>query len=72
MAERMAVAVDVGPERLGFPAAIDRCLRLQPGIDLEIVQHAIRLQRQQIRLGLALRVEERSVGERDVGHVEWP
>ena len=70
MAKGVAVAVDVLPDRLGFPAAIDRGLGLKPGIDAKIVQHAVRTELQQIGFGLALGVEEGAFAQVYIRDVE--
>lgn len=70
MAERVAVAVDLRPGRLRFPATIDRRLGFQARVHPKIVQHAIGLQRQEIGFSHALRVEEGALVQCYVGYVE--
>lgn len=71
MTKRMTMAIDVRPDRLGFPSAINGCLGGQPGIDAEIVQHPIGLKAQEIRFGHFLGMQKGAVAKFDLGDIEW-
>ncbi len=64
--ERVAVAADIHPRLLGFPAAVHGRLRFETCVHPKVVKHPVRLQREQVPEVPLLRVEERTVQQAHV------
>ena len=70
MAQRMALAMDVFPDRVGFPAAIGRGFGRQSGVDPEFMQHAVGLKPQEIGLRHPLGMQKGAFTKLDIGQIK--
>jgi hypothetical protein len=71
VAERVAVGADVLPCLHRFPAAVDRRLGLEAGVDAEVVEHPVGPELQQVVFVALLGLEERPGEQPDVCEWKW-